>query len=128
MSYRQEARHTVERGAEIVVIALLRMARMYGHTNAQREQFVVRKAYPNVLLLEGGLCLHCRQHRTACSLENHAERITQGFEDMPMMPSDRLAHQHIVLLQGDAHGFGMLLPEFGAAFDIGKEERHRSAG
>ena len=41
---------------------------------------------------------------------------------------DRLAEEGVVASQGSLHRLGVLLPEAGAAFDVGEEKSDRAGG
>ena len=56
------------------------------------------------------------------------ERVADDFEHRPTVGFDGAAQQGMMQRYGRAHGFGHLLPQGRAAFNIGEQEGHRAGG
>jgi hypothetical protein len=54
--------------------------------------------------------------------------IAECLKDMPAMGADNLTEECIVFSEGYSDPLGLLLPEAGAALDVGEQEGNRSAG
>ena len=57
-----------------------------------------------------------------------AKGIADGLEDMAAVGFDGLAEQGVVVGEGETHGLGELLPELGAALDVGEQEGDGASG
>jgi hypothetical protein len=88
------------------------------HAHPELRQFLLERA------LGGDGCLH----RTKGVGKSRAERIAHRLEDVAVVGSDRLVEEGVVTGERFPHRLGLLLPEAGAAFDVGEEKRDGASG
>ena len=109
----------VERRAEVVAVAQFRRPGVQAHPHADDR--------PSRPRLDGERLL--RGQRSGQPVrrrgEGGIERVAAGLEDVAAVLADRLAQQDVVARQGHAHEVGILLPQPGAAFDVGEQEGDR---
>jgi hypothetical protein len=105
----QEPSDAVEGEAEVVAVAQLGHAGVEGHAHAEGADFVP------------GLGVE----RVGSSGEGSTEGIADSFEDTAAMSVDGVPEEHVMARKRRGHGLGMLLPEAGAALDVGEEKGNR---
>ena len=59
-------------------------------------------------------------------MECGAKSIADGLENIASVGCDGLSHEDIVPGKRDLHRPGMRFPDFGAALDIGEQQRYRA--
>ncbi len=116
-----DARRAVDRGAVVVVVAPFRDARVQAAACAQRQA-----AHP-LELGERALQLHRGADGIEWIAEGRVQPVARLLHDVPAVPFHRLARERVVARHRRAHPIGLLLPEAGAALDVGEKER-RGAG
>jgi hypothetical protein len=121
MPRRQHSRYPVEGGAKVVAVPRLRRPDVKGHTRAaawRRATALLAAPWPGQGRGEG----------VGCRGEGGAELIADRLEDVPLVGFDGLAQDGVVVGEGALHGLGVLLPEPGAALDVGEEKGDGTGG
>ena len=113
-----DARCAIERRAEKVAGARLHLAEVNTHAHVQRSRFQ-RPGASKQCLLPGDSCID----RLRTGIEYGVQAIAGSLEDQASLVFDRCAQEIVVLLQRGAHRVRRVLPQMGAAFDIGEQER-----
>ena len=118
----QQPRSPVDRRTKIVALALVGSSGMDGRAyakSAQRRKILVVKR-----ALRGE---HCGEGVGGAG-KGGTESVAEGLEDVSPMRDDRLPNERVVTAHGTFHFVAIAFPALRAAFDVGKGERHRSAG
>ncbi len=119
MGGRSEPGSTVERRTVIVTVARLGLARMHTHTDTQPAGFAPRLGVQCALGLYRGL------ERIDRRAETGQTAVSRRLHDVASVRLDRRPQDCVVAAQRCPHGFWVLLPQEGRAFEIGEEEGHR---
>ena len=116
---REEARHPVEHRSEVVAVAALGGSGVDRHPDAERPGCApgVRGKRP----LSGDR----RPDRGVDAVEHGKQPVAGRLDDGPAGSFDRGCEQAIVGFERDGHRLAMVLPEAGAALDVGEQERPR---
>src|SRR5688500_7493859 len=119
---RDEPRHPVEGGAEVVVPALVRRTSMQGHPHPQG-------ADPTPPLREQrALGRERRLQRLRGRGEDRAEGVADRLEDVTAAPFYVVPQDRIVAVEGGLHRRCVSLPQPGGPFDVGEEEGYGACG
>lgn len=121
MSYPLQSCYPVERGAEVVAIALLSLPGMEADAYPQPTQIAP------LLFVQQQMTLQCGRYSIGGMCEGGAEGIAHRFEDVSTAALDGLPEEGVVTSQGTTHRFGMVLPEPRAPLDVGKQKSDDSA-
>ena len=119
-----QPRGAVERRSIVVTGARLGLARVQADADPQRVrvEFIPRCCEQS--LLSG----QSRGHTVHARLKGGMESIAGGLDDVAAVTLDRLAQKPVMAGQGAFHRLGILFPELGAAFNIGKKKSYGSGG
>ena len=116
---RHQAGGAVDRAAEVVAVALDRLAGVDAHAH---PQWGVGRP---VLGGEGGLAFGGGRQRVAGPGEGNGEAVAAGGEHLAAAAVEHRPEQLVVAGQRRLHGRRVVLPQPGGALDVGEEERHR---
>jgi hypothetical protein len=118
---RQEQGQPVDGGRDVVtpVIGL-------SHSGVQRHPHAKRSQRPPVLDEQGSLGGESGGDGLGGCREGRLDGVTDHLERDAAVRLNGLAEQGEVALDGVRHRRSVLLPECGAALDVGEEEGHRS--
>ena len=112
----EDARHAVERLAEVIAIALLRRAGVQGHADFQfANRAPVRRAQHALGFQRAG-------ERVRGGVKGHAESIAHRFENEAAARLKSLAQHPVVRGQRHAHRLGLQIPFFRAALDVAEQK------
>ena len=111
----EQPRHAVQGLAEVVAAALLRRPGVQGRPDAQAQ------AARPLLRPQRRLGGQGRLQGVGGGGVGGAERVPDGLEDDAPARDDALQYL-VVAGEGVPHGLGLLLPQAGAALNVGKEE------
>ncbi len=100
----EDAGHPIERGAEVVVVALFRLALVDRHANAQGAGFLPGGRGQGPLGFDG-----CGDGIAGIRI-GHAKGVADGLKDVSAMLLKNSAQKGVVLRQRPAHGLGMRFP------------------
>jgi hypothetical protein len=117
-----QARGPIDRRAEEVILALLRLAGMHGHPDAERA-----RRRPG-LGGEGELGADTRLHRGCRGREHREGTVARGLDQPSAGVLDALAEDGIVARERGRHRGGLLLPQARAAGDVREQEREGTRG
>src|SRR5580658_7243901 len=120
MPDREQPRDAVERGSEVVALALIGRTGMNGGTYAQSID--PRK----ILRIQSALRIEYRCNGVLGAREGRTECIADGLKNVAIVVGDRRLHQRIVPAQSILHRLPVALPALSASFDIGKQKRDRA--
>ena len=122
MADREEARHAIDGGSEVVTVAFVGRAGVNRRAHSQsidgRELF-------------GRKCALSVEHRGDGIFgagKGGAERVTDSLEDVTAMLSDGRAHHLVVTADGGLHRGSVPFPSLGAAFDVREGKSDRAGG
>jgi hypothetical protein len=87
-----------------------------------------RNATGRLRIAERPLQLERRIDRVERIVEGSMDAVSGRFYDKAAIPLNRRASDRIVACQRMPHPLGFLLPESGAALDVGKEKSAKRAG
>jgi hypothetical protein len=87
------------------------------HADLERADFL----RPS-LDMDGSLACQRRDEAIHYGLKDGVNTITCGFDDLARILLHGGSHDFVVPWQSKAHLFGMLFPQVGAIFQIGKEK------
>jgi len=121
MARGQQARHMIERLAEIVAIAQLRGTGMQCHPDPNGR---LRRPDLGLQRLLHGQRRIQREPRRG---ERRKERVTRSLEHTATMSLDALTQDGIMSCECDLHRVWRALPQAGAALDVRQQERQRAA-
>jgi hypothetical protein len=121
MTEREQPRQPVERRAKVVALARLGRATMECHAHAQRAGAVPAFLLQRPLRIKGGGECVGRPG------EHRVDAVAGSLEDHSAVRADCLAQQAVMAGKRRPHRRVMLLPQLGAAHDIGEQERDCSA-
>jgi hypothetical protein len=113
----EEASQPVEWGGEVIALARDGVPRMQRHAHVQGS----RRIGPR-LRLQCPLRLECRGDGAGSGGESRLDRITHRLEQHAAMSRDGSTKKGEVALDSSRHRRPILLPERGAACDVGEEE------
>ena len=117
----QQPGDPVQRRPEVVALARLGRAGVQGHADLDARGLRPGLRRERRRGRAGG------RERVARGGERRAERVADGLEDAAVVPLDGFAQESVVASQCGPHRLGALLPEPGAALDVGEEEGDGSA-
>jgi hypothetical protein len=112
-----DAGRAVDRRAEVIVIAVLDDARMQAAPNTQR------KSRRFLYIFEPPRQLDDRHHGVQRIAENRVDTIAGRLDERTLPRFDGGARERIMAGERVAHALGLLVPQPGAALDVGEQER-----
>jgi hypothetical protein len=114
-----DPRRAVDRGAEIVVVALVRRPGVQSAAHLQRQP----RRRPGVP--QPQLDRNHRRQRVRRRPEHRVDAVAGGLDDAPGVALDRLAQYRVVARDRLRHQLRLRLPQRGAPLDVGEEKRRR---
>jgi hypothetical protein len=117
----EEARHPVQRRSEVVATAWLDHAGVEGHPHPEGADL------PPLLPEYGALGIEGSGDGCGSGGKSGADLVAHALEDTTAVGLDGAMHKDIVARERRFHRRSMLLPEPGAALDVG-EEKGNGAG
>ena len=118
----QDARHTVQRLAEVIAITMLGRAGVQRHADFQlADAAPVRPAQRPLGFQRAG-------QRTRRRVKGHAKGIADRFENVAAAALESLAQHAVVRGQRHAHRVRLLVPFFRAALDVAEQKRNGAGG
>src|SRR5829696_401012 len=120
MTRGHESRGPIEGRAEVVTLAKGGLSGVEDHSDAKRARLAPRLAD------EVALCIEAGADAVYGRVEDRHEPIANRLHDMPCRTLHGVPQDRVVAFEGPLHGVLVVLPEPGAAFDVGEEEGERS--
>jgi hypothetical protein len=113
---RHDPRGTVDRRAEVVARARLRLAGVQPHPDPEGSRL------PPRLVRQVTLGCHAGAHASDGGREDRHHSVAGGLEHLPVGACHGGTQDRVMALQGALHGAGEPLPKPGAALDVGEQE------
>jgi hypothetical protein len=119
---REHPRRPIQRGAEVIPIALLCDPAVQDHANSDATRDLPR------LVVQRPLGIERRGHGVGSAREDRTELVAHSLEDIAAVRLDCVSQEPFVTGERIGHLATVLLPEEGAALDVGEEKGDRAGG
>jgi hypothetical protein len=129
-----DPRRAIQRRAEIIAFAQFRHAGVQAHSHAQRDRRLgigrrrLRARDAGLRRLQGALRREARGERVRRRFEDGEKAVPRGLHDATGGILNRTTQQRVVPRECDLHRVRILIPQRGAALDVGEEECERAGG